>query len=358
MKLIKYISVLFAALSVPLFAGVAISAISGNCSTCHTMHNSQNGSAMATYGTGTWQGTGPYEALTRGDCIGCHASGTSSNIDAVTGAPQVYHTGASDDLAGGNFAYILGNKGSGAADYKGHNVVEFGNLEDTLAGPPGHHDPMNIGVSITCSGIFGCHGTRASSVHFKGAHHKNVDGRCDTASDVYDSYRFLRGVKGYENNGTYKWQNKDANNHNEYYGAATPMTYSSNCSICHTPNGIQPTNNTISGFCGTCHRELHVTDGIGGDTSSPFTRHPTDVVLPNSGEYASYTSYSVVTPVARTTVASSISNTVTPGTDVVMCLSCHAAHATDNYKMLRWNYKSATLSTAISGCNVCHTSKN
>jgi predicted CXXCH cytochrome family protein len=41
-----------------------------------------------------------------------------------------------------------------------------------------------------------------------------------------------------------------------------------------------------------------------------------------------------------------------------MCLSCHGAHATDYYKILRWDYRSSVLSTAISGCIVCHTSKD
>ena len=94
-------------------------AIGGECSNCHTMHNSQNGAAMATYGAAgqPWTGSGPYEMLTRGDCLGCHGIGTSK-IETIGGTeiPQVYHTDASGDLAGGNFAYILGTKGSGAAD--------------------------------------------------------------------------------------------------------------------------------------------------------------------------------------------------------------------------------------------------
>ncbi len=156
-------------------------------------------------------------------------------------------------------------------------------------------------------------------------------------------------------------------NHNEYFGAITPMTYGA-CSNCHDPDGKRPQNKTISGFCGTCHGAFHFigwqeTDpGIGDDTSSPFMRHPTDVILPNSGEYDDYNGagnpYSIVAPVARTTVPDAIDNTAYPGTDVIMCLSCHSAHATDNADMMRWNYKSSTLSTAISGCNVCHTDKD
>ncbi len=77
---------------------------------------------MADYGaTGQpWKGTGPYPALTRGSCLGCHGMGGSNKIVTIGSSeiPQVYHTDT-EDLAGGNFAYILGAKGSGAADSKG-----------------------------------------------------------------------------------------------------------------------------------------------------------------------------------------------------------------------------------------------
>jgi hypothetical protein len=346
---------------------VPVFAISGVCSSCHTMHNSQNNAPEATFGAAgqPWKGTGPFDALTKGDCLGCHGMGTTKTVTIGSSViPQVYHTDATGDLAGGNFAYILGTKGSGAADSKGHNVVDLGNPESTLTEPPGHHSPSNIGVNVTCSGIKGCHGRRATGVVMSGAHHQNVDGKLDTADEVYNSYRFLMGVKGFENNGSKPWENFDANNHNEYFGATTPMTFGgANCNICHQGSGIYPANGTISGFCGTCHREFHVVEGIGGDTISPFTRHPTDVLLPGTGEYAGYNGagnpYSVEAPVARTTVPDSIGNTVIPGTDVVMCLSCHMAHASDYPDMLRWDYDTMIAGGGGSGgCFTCHTTKD
>jgi len=352
-------SLLLIGIPFPLFA-----AITGECANCHTMHNSQDAAVMADYGEAgqPWKGSGPYDSLTRGDCLGCHGIGTSKIVTIGTSeVPQVYHTAAGDDLAGGNFAYILGTKGSGASDAKGHNVIDIGDSEDTLTQPPGHHAGTNLGVNITCSGILGCHGKRASGQILKGVHHQNADGKLDTADQVYNSYRFLYGVKGFENtSGSYKWQNYDKDNHNEYFGANTPMSYGGVCGICHTPQGIQPTNHTISGFCGTCHREFHTLQGIGGDTSTPFDRHPTDIILPASGEYASYNGvgnyYSVQAPVARTTAPNSISNTVIPGTDAVMCLSCHMAHASNYPDMLRWDYSTIELGGS-GGCLICHTSK-
>jgi hypothetical protein len=105
---------------------------------------------------------------------------------------------------------------------------------------------------------------------------------------------------------------------------------------------------------------FHRVQGIGGDISSPFTRHPTDIILPNTGEYAAYTSYSVEAPVARTAVPDTPSDVVTPGTDVITCLSCHAAHGTDYSDMLRWDYDDMISgdSGKTGGCFTCHTTKN
>jgi len=326
--------------------------VTGNCVNCHTMHYSQNGTIPQNASAG-----GPFNYLLKGSCIGCHGMNMGQNI--VNGIPQVLHSNATD-LAGGNFAYLLGFKGSGASDAKGHNVIDFGNIDDTLTKPPGYDVPVT-NTDLTCAGKGGCHGKRdpfgsSGLLALKGAHHQNVDGKCDVADKVYNSYRFLTGVKGLENT-TDRWQNKNANSHNEYYGATTPM--SEDCFSCHLPMDVVPANNTISGFCSTCHGDFHFLEGIGGDTSSPFTRHPTDVTLPNSGEYSAYTTYSVEAPVARTTVPDSISNIVQPGTDVVMCLSCHASHATNYPDILRWDYSGMVAGGGGSGgCFTCHTLKN
>ncbi len=327
-----------------------LEAVSGPCNNCHTMHYSQNGGIPP-----NWGSSGPYELLLVNDCIGCHSSSTANTI--VNNIPIVYNSVApTTPLAGGNFYYI------NTSDANGHNVVELGNPDDTLTEPPGAQHAGQIGANeLTCAGNNGCHGVRNFSasvgmISMKGAHHGNVNGQLNVADQLYNSYRFLNGVKGYESP---DWKNTDANNHNEYYGATSPMDTSS-CSACHYGGtiGIKPSSQTISGFCGTCHGNFHSLSGIGGDTSSPFVRHPTDVILPSTGEYAAYTTYNVTAPVARTTVPASASSTVTPGTDVVMCLSCHYAHAGPHYKMLRWDYKGWPASGGTNGCNVCHTSKD
>ncbi len=363
----NYLAICLAVIVMLISPAEAGAKISGSCSNCHTMHNSQNGATI----TGT-----PNKMLLRSDCVGCHASGISGNINPFTNAPQVSHSG-STDLAGGNFAYISDS------DANGHNLIEFSNPDDTLNGPPGAflepgHETAVTGSNMTCAGDNGCHGKRVegsgiSGVNaLKGAHHKNVEGRINVADNHYNSYRFLWGVKGYEDK---DWQNSlSAVDHNEYFGTASPPSYSSgNCANnCHGADSITAPQNTISGFCATCHGNFHSLDnvvygpgaGIGMSNSSPFQRHPNDTVLPGgSSEYAVYTSYNVDVPVARGAVPFGSSPTVIPNDSgatgsIIMCMSCHRAHASPYAKMLRWDYRNSILSVALMGCNVCHTSKN
>jgi predicted CXXCH cytochrome family protein len=202
-----------------------------------------------------------------------------------------------------------------------------------------------------------------------------------------NSYRFLYGVRGFENNGANAWQNLNETTHNEYYGRTTPSADGSNCATtCHGASNISKRQvyNTISGFCGSCHGKFHMFNyNIDGDKGidetppafgAPFLRHPTDIVLPNTGEYSTYRDrtiaplkYSVQAPVARPTVPSSASDTVAPGGAgdtgaIVMCLSCHKAHASEYPDMLRWDYTTIEVGTtgaaAATGCFICHTAKD
>ncbi|HUV49889.1 MAG TPA: cytochrome c3 family protein [Anaerolineae bacterium] len=359
------VAFLFFALIIP---GISSAKVTGPCVNCHTMHNSQGGTEMATYGADgkPWKTDTVQPVLLRSTCLGCHGMGTGNNIENIGGSeiPQVYHTNGTD-LAGGNFKYI------DVDDNRGHNVnADLENIEGTLELAPGHTHGVGgspTPAEFTCAGTGGCHGWRqhgsgiSGIAAIKGAHHQNTDGQCDGTTTA-KSYRFLLGVKGFENMGANKYQNLNATNHNEYFGTTSPTEYG--CTNCHDTSGpmdmhILPLNNTISGFCATCHSTFHVLSGIGGSTSGPFTRHPTDIVLPSSGEYAAYTTYSVEAPVGRTTVPDSISNIVTPGTDVVTCLSCHKAHASNYPDLLRWDYTTMNAGGGGSGgCFTCHTQKN
>jgi predicted CXXCH cytochrome family protein len=350
--------ILFLILFLP---GNSFAAVTGECSDCHTMHNMQNGTTV--------NADGPSAKLLANNCIGCH---TGANTGSNT-TPYVYSTSdpTGSTLAGGNFYWMAqGNDGWG------HNIVDLSNTDSVLDGAPGMinafgHDTCVTDSNLTCAGENGCHGWRkpgdgSGVAALNGAHHGNVDGKCDTADSVSNSYRFLHGVKGLENT-TDKWQNKNASSHNEYYGTTSPPQLGcGGYTDCHAgPGNILAPNNTISGFCATCHGNFHTLeagaygDGIGSNASSPFKRHPTDVVLPNSGEYASYTAYSVEAPVGRTTVPDTASGTVVPGSDVVTCLSCHSAHGSNQPDMLKWDYNTMVAGGGGSGgCFTCHTEKN
>jgi hypothetical protein len=231
-----------------------------------------------------------------------------------------------------------------------------------------------------------------------GAHHNSYDGlknpglTTPTAMGgqyIADSYRFIPGLKGMGNttSDADRWANVSSTSHNEYAGT-TGTTFDDShgvmgtCGNCHE-GGTSPIygmehlevngymavpNQTVSGFCVTCHGMFHstgtgTTNGNNG-SSGAFLRHPADYTIPSTGEYSAYTSYSITAPVARPiadlATMTAPSSTVTPGTDMVMCLSCHVAHASEYDGMLRFNYElmqagNATVGTV--GCLACHTSK-
>jgi hypothetical protein len=314
--------------------------------------------------------------------------------------------------------------------YDGH-----GNHNDIFDGDKGA-----FGM-FTCAGARGCHGTRSQLLSgsttsnvdgnfytgvrrtgiaaISGAHHNSYDGvknditgygTAETVHDgavVADGYRFIPGLVSAGNTAN-RWMNESAGSHNEYAGV-DGVAMSTGCSNCHVAGHgldtdgdsttgdahgseegtgytsrsaansyLKVPNNTVSGFCATCHTMFH-SSGSENGTSGAFLRHPSDWVIPESGEYAAYNLYDVSAPVARpldafvTAVTGGMGNSVSGGdrtvvrgdTDMVMCLSCHKAHASENDYMLRFDYDVMTageygtiaLATAEGGCLACHTTK-
>jgi predicted CXXCH cytochrome family protein len=371
----KMIMTLFlVALSVVLTHGNADATVAGVCSDCHTMHNSQNNSPMNYDGVTT----APEDNLLRGDCLGCHGQGNADNLEGSSNTiPQVLHTQGSTgtgDLAGGNFGYLTGVKtlGTGGTTLNaGHNVIDINVVDTVNTTPPGDEHSTGItNANFTCAGQFGCHGDRTATSNFaavSGGHHADDSvlkfgsiSEADQGSTTALSYRFLKGVKGGEDS---DWEaTVSASDHNEYKGS-TDGTESTKTA---------PGGGTISGLCAECHGDFHSSADIGGPTGTPWERHPTDISLPNTGGYATYNpdgegttdpgEYNPLAPVARVTIPNASTATVTEsGTDddIVMCLSCHRAHASPYADMLRWEYTmSAGASNDDFGCFVCHTDKN
>jgi len=369
-----------AALFLPLGMGAALllaapesgrAAVTGLCSSCHTMHNSQDGQPVTKSGQAK-----PYLNSRSGStsCWGCHGGDTGNNIDPLTGAPQIRHKNA-NDLAGGNFAYITRDKllVTGTIHTVGHNVIDIHEIDldfdpnfDGRTYPPGDaYSQASEGFAkntFTCAGQFGCHGDRTKADVYQamsGAHHTGDSilkfgsiNETLQGGSVGTSYRFLKGVKGGEDS---DWQaTASAIDHNEYKGAATPPAES--------VDETTPAGATMSGFCAECHSRFHGTADTGSAT--PWLRHPTDISLPATGEYAAYTTYNPAAPVGRTAIPiAAASGQVTPAgntDDIVLCLSCHRPHASPYQDILRWSYNDMDAGAGANntGCFVCHTTKD
>ena len=139
-------------------------------------------------------------------------------------------------------------------------------------------------------------------------------------------------------------QNPSLTNHNVYKGTANPDDYDWGGAL----PGLSEVH-TISAFCSGCHENFHGDMG----SSSPWIRHPNDILLPTTGDYAAYdptVNYSNEVPVAYTDPT-----TPTRATAVVMCLSCHRAHGSPYPDMLRFDYDGMLTGE---GCFVCHTTKD
>jgi len=303
--------------------------------------------------------------------------------------------------------------------YHGHGVFTVDAPFDafTCAGARGCHGTRSqllSGSTVdngTANNFEGVRRTGISAI--TGAHHNSYDGLKNSTGYggteevhdgqvVADGYRFIPGLTGLGNTAD-RWMNNTAD-HNEYaakdsilntYGATT------GCGRCHIQgHGVDTDgdtvidegwgystraaansyigvpNGTMSGFCSTCHLDFH-SSGTENGTSGAFLRHPSDYVIPEAGEYAAYDTWTSTAMVGRpisefaagtagdTSLVGVDPTVVRGGTDMVMCLSCHKAHASENDYMLRFDYTVQTAgdyadiasATAEGGCMACHTTK-
>lgn len=326
--LISYISITLLLLALIYNNDVLAKKVEAKCSECHTIHNSEGGSpvAMDNPFDPDSRTNIPYSGLLRNSCVGCHSSTNASVcITPNINVPNVFHTSAptcgANGLAGGDFYYVISD------DNKGHNILGVTNTDSSHGTvPPGGSD---LGGQLTCSGRYGCHGNIGSQASvdqmyaIKFSHHDSAPfgGIQSAAKD----YRFLLGIKGKEDT---DWELDNTNtSHNEYKGSI----------------GFSETS-SISYLCYKCHGYFH-------DPNGNFNfQHKSNVLLPNTAPYNKYTSYSLMTPIARPEDNYTGSpQVVRPGTDIVMCLTCHRAHASPYPNMMRWDYPNS-----YSGCFNCH----
>ena len=341
--------------------------IKGDCYNCHTMHNSEQGSAVAftldSFGEQVISEQ-PLTNLLKSDCLGCHSHAGAETIIALgeSMVPIIFNLtepayppdgSATSTLASGNFHWVI-NKG----DAYGHNVYGISGEDSRF---PPTQAPGGVARTGSCTD---CHGTLASEQ--SGCEGCHVPHHHSSSTDIVAGrergwYRFLGSVmqrddqlgptpEGVVGIKAADWeQNPLPDQHNTYQGKSGP--YAS-----YLDSG------SINQKCAGCHGRFHsetIADSI-------WIRHPDDVAIPDFGEFTGFTEYNPLVPVARQNVTSGDAgfSVINRGSDLVSCISCHRAHGSPYPAMLRWGYRdwpgndSHTQQPAQNGCAVCHTSKD
>lgn len=363
---------LAAALALFLACPAWANPVSGPCSNCHIMHNSQDSSMVDT--------DGPNEKLLTTDCVGCHSSSSGGEAISSLGAPIVYNTsaptfgnkykdGPNQGLAGGNFYFV-----EHVHDNRGHNVM-VDNPDDVLATAPSHRDTL-------CGSKPGvCHQT-LSEVYTHEDHYYGRQGctKCHMLSRPPDqpyypftwhhlpqpTGRFAGAYSGAQGT-VYNWYRHLAGPHpdSRAFGAVGyedpdwELTFSaSDHNDYRESYNTQPIKSySVSGLCSGCHWYFH--------------QHPSQfMAIPDTGEYANAFgpehTYDPLIPVGQP-ISYSYPGDMSPkqnvelGVDKVMCLSCHRAHGSPYPDMLRFEYDEMQAGGGDGdgeGCFKCHTQKD
>lgn len=319
-----------------VFACPTLANVAGQCSNCHTMHYSQNGTSDS-YGD-----DGPYAILLINDCVGCHTTPTAAPTDPYANAtPYVKSTtatGLNDSrcLAGGFFP---------------HDTMGTGNNDDNHHGMRNTNDPAGMAVGafytqgttgLGCAGINGCHGneTDLSDMEaIRGGHHK-------TSLTYRMLYVDTDPVEG-----------DGADDYEKAIIANTLLVpaYGTNANA-YCAGEATTDFATISALCAKCHGDFH---GAGTTNSaSEWIRHPTENVIDTTWAIgkASYTPTGVD---VKENPPGYDNATYDVNEKRVTCLSCHRAHGTQTADLLRWAYTTQLAgqpagSQTVYGCLGCH----
>lgn len=343
------------------------------CEGCHTMHNSLQNSAMTVAMAGQLgDATKSNKYLLQGadqssTCLNCHGKGSTQSSYHISTASiiQANNNGLQipmQETPGGDFSWVkIGYKSTGITfgDRHGHNIIatDFGYTEDatnTVApGSTGQYSAANL----TC---ISCHDPHASArrdsndnivyrtlnTTFPSIMGSGSYGAAATPGEAVGVYRFLGGVgyvpKSYVGGPTF------ANNPPM---AVAPSTYnrSESASDTHVAYG-----SGMAQWCANCHDQFLNVNSVGvSGHPHPAGQTLDQTVVDNYNAYVktgdlSGSNYWSLVPVEEgagatyASLATDATNTAGVGyqaattSSVVMCLSCHRAHASAFNSMIRW----------------------
>lgn len=346
------------------------------CESCHTMHNSLGGTAMAGE-PGVTSNTVVGAYLLQGSdqsstCLNCHGKG--STLSGYHVKTQGVTTGGlpMQRTPGGDFSWTQAAcTGDATTNSKrGHNIIaaDFGMGADAraaMATAPGGTYPN---ASLHCSSCHDPHGkyrvdaagvvtTTGKPISASGSY---SDGVVATLDADLGAYRILGGAgylpKSVSGNAALAFANTVP-------AALAPKTYNSTVA-----GGVRVAYGSgMSEWCANCHSNFHAT----GQSSGGFGAHPAGNGYKLGADIAS--NYNLYVSSGKMTGTQATSNlnlvpfetgngmttadrtaltalvTATTGPDAtanVMCLSCHRAHASGNESMLRWNQSNTLLTDA------------
>jgi hypothetical protein len=371
------------------------------CDGCHTMHNSKNGAKVTKTGN-QFQGN-PY--LLQGSdqsstCLNCHANVAAGSYHVMTypvpatGLPPVNFS------PGGDFAYLqksypaVGHGSASIGERHGHNIIaaDYGLVADaTLTTSPGG---SYTNTNLSC---ISCHDPHSNTrTYADGSLHHNVLGQktqpilgsgsyvssfttaAATTAEAVGVYRLLGGA-GYRplSNTTDPAFVADppiavapsTYNQSEAAGAQVRVAYGSGmsewCANCHAAIHNDGTN-TNAKLIHPAGSGAQLNTAMANIAGNPTTIENIYNAYKSSGDLSgtSATSYLSLVPyeeglgVTQATLATHATNLASGskagpagGTENVMCLTCHRAHASGFSSMTRWN-NGAEMITAASAPGV------
>ncbi|WP_242343193.1 cytochrome C [Anaeromyxobacter terrae] len=360
------------------------------CDGCHTMHNSKGNKSMSRKGAGV-QFQGEIYLLQGSDqsstCLNCHAAADTS--------PKSYHimtypvpaagTAPAEMSPGGDFAYlaksyvtaIRGAPYTNAGDKHGHNVLagDYGLVADSklATAPGGNYDA----TKFSCISCHDPH-SRARIVDAAGTIESSAFGAKTLPIGASGSYGALP-IVGEEAVGVYRllaptgYVPMSVPTATAFVNnppvAVAPSTYNRKESATDTRVAY---GSGMSEWCANCHGAIHNNGVNSGNTklihpagngalltaqANDLNGNPLGTTIANiynaykgSGDLTGTqaTSYDSMIPFEEgaTDVTALAAKAVIDGTQVggpvtgtenVMCLSCHRAHATAFPQMSRWN---------------------